>query len=506
MRIERTKNTVRNILFGALYRIINIILPFFSRTVILYVLGEKYLGLSSLFSSVLSFLSLAEMGVGSAMVYSMYKPIADNDTDAICALLNLYRKYYRIIGTAILLIGGAVTPFLPRLIKGDVPNDVNLYLLYLLYLVNTVLSYFLYSYKTAVLFAHQRNDIDTKISSVITPLSYVVMLGALVITKNYYAYVIWLPVFTIITNIVRSACIDKSFPDISPRGEVPAELRRDISKKVKAIFGAKLNTVVLNAADNIVMSLYFGLTTVAQYGNYYYIFSAITGFLGIAYSAMTAGVGNSLKTESNEKNYADFEKFSFINAWVVGWCSVCLACLYQPFMRIWAGEKLMFSVGIMLEFCFYFYIYMIRKIPVIYKDAAGIWWEDRMRPYVCMIVNLVLNLILSKYIGISGIIISTVISLVISIPWENWTIFKYAFNMSSARYYRKMSFYFVSMLLGGGLTYFACGYFGNSIPALLARMCICVVLPNLVFICLNFKRREFKSSLDLFKNVLRLKK
>ena len=506
MKIERTKNTVRNITFGAVYRIINILLPFASRTVILYVLGDKYLGLSSLFTSILSFLSLAELGIGNAMVYSMYKPVAENDNETICALLNLYRKYYRIIGIIIFALGAALTPFLPRLIKGEVPPDVNLYLLYFIYLFNTVLSYFLFSYKTSILYAYQRNDVESKIASVVTPASYVVMLGMLFITKNYYAYIIWLPVFTIITNLSRFLYIRKHYPGLTPQGEVSKELRLDISKKVRAIFGAKLNTVVLNAADNIVMSVFFGLTVIAQYGNYYYILSSITGFLGIAYSAMTAGVGNSLKTETLDKNYADFEKFSFINSWLVGWCTICLACLYQPFMRIWAGEKLMFSIWIALQFCLYFYIYMIRKIPIIYKDAAGIWWEDRFRPYVSMIVNVVLNITLSKLIGVSGIILSTVISLIISIPWENWTIFKFVFHRSSKRYYLKMLYFFIVTLIAGGVTFFLCSLPSDTIPAFTAKMGICVVVPNVIFFAMNFKRPEFKSALELAKGILKIKK
>ena len=387
MRIERTKNTLRNIIFGFGYRLLNIILPFISRTAILYILGEQYLGLSSLFTSILSFLSLADLGVGGAMVYSMYKPIAENDTKTIRALLNLYLKFYRIIGTVILVLGLCLIPFLKVLVHEELPGDVNIYVLYILYLINTCLSYWLFAYKSALLQAYQRNDVESKIAMVITPLSYIFMLGALFLTHNYYAYVIWLPFFTIVTNLVRMIYVNKYFPELRPQGHISQELRASIVKKVTALLGTKLNTVVLNAADNIVMAAYFGLTTIGIYGNYYYIMSSIIGFLGICYSAMTAGLGNSIALESVDKNYNDFMKFSFINSWLVGWCTICLVCLYQPFMYLWAGKDLMFPFYIVLEFGLYFYVYQIRKIPVTYKDAAGIWWEDRFRPYVSMIVQ-----------------------------------------------------------------------------------------------------------------------
>lgn len=503
MKIARTKNTVRNILTGSVSRIINIILPFFNRTVILYVMGTKYLGLSSLFTSILSFLSLSELGLGAAMVYSMYKPIARNDDETICALLNLYKRLYRIIGFVVLGLGMALMPFLRQLINDEIPPEINLHLLYFIYLFNSVLSYWLFAYKNALLQAHQRNDVNNVISAVIIPASYAVMLGALWLTKNYYAYVIWQPVFTIITNLIRSRYVDRHFPHLKPRGEISSELRRSITKKVAALIGTKLNTVVLNAADNLVMSAFLGLTVIAVYGNYYMIMSSIIGFLGIIYSAMTAGLGNSLQTETVEKNYRDFEKLSFMNSWLVGWCSVCLVCLYQPFMRIWVGEELMFPFYVVLELGLYFYIYQLRKIPVVYKDAAGIWWEDRFRPYVCMVTNVVLNILLVQIIGISGIILSTVFSLCISIPWENYTIFKYVFHRSSRAYYGKLAAYCGSMILGGLVCFWVCSLFGDGIPALMARAVICVIVPNVIFAALNCRRAEFRLARDMVLRILR---
>ncbi len=502
MKIDRTKNAVRNIAFGSLSRMMNIVLPFISRTVILYVLGTEYLGLSSLFSSILSFLSLTELGVGSALTYSMYEPIAKEDKSAICALMNLYRKLYFFIGSLILLFGLALMPFLRKLIQGEVPADINIYLLYLLYLLNAVLSYWLFAYKNALLQAHQRNDINSKISMIIIPISYVVMLGALAITKNYYWYILWMPVFTILTNILRAIYVEKLFPGLVPAGQISQKQKESITKKVAALFGTKLNTVVLHAADNIVMSAFLGLNVIAVYGNYYYIMSSITGFLGICYSSMTAGLGNSLVLEPEEKNYSDFLKFSFMNSWLVGWCTVCLVCLYQPFMFLWVHEELMFPFSIALQFALYFFIYQIRKIPITYKDAAGIWWEDRFRPYVCMVVNLILNIILVQIIGVSGIILSTVFSLLISIPWENYTIFKYVFHRNSKEYYGKMAVYFLSMAAGGLMTYLLCSLLPDGFLPLLIRAAICLVVPNLVFYFLNREREECRASVSMIKHIL----
>lgn len=503
MRFARTKNTLRNIAFGSINRVINIVLPFMARTAILYIMGTQYLGLSSLFSSVLSFLSLTELGIGAAMVYSMYKPIAENDHKTICALLNLYKKLYRIIGAVILVLGLSLMPFLKILVPEELPPDVNLYLLYFIYLLNAVLSYWLFAYKNALVQAYQRDDINSKIAAIITPASYAVMLVSLFFTKNYYAYVIWLLVFTILTNILRLIFVNRNFPGLEPEGEVSRELKQSIFKKTVALIGTKLNTVVLNAADNLVMSAFLGLTAIVMYGNYHYIMSSIIGFLGIVYSSMTAGLGNSLQTDSLDTNYRNFEKFSFINSWMVGWCAVCLVCLYQPFMRIWVGEELMFPFYVVLEIGMYFYVYQIRKIPVVYKDAAGIWWEDRFRPYVCMIVNVVLNIALVQVVGISGIILSTVFSLFISIPWENYTIFKYVFHRSSKPYYGKMFLSASTMLLAGAVTLWICSLLRDGISAFVLKMCICVVVPNVIFALLNSKRPEFHEMMNMVRRILK---
>lgn len=503
MRFARTKNTLRNIAFGSLNRIISIVLPFIARTVILYIMGTQYLGLSSLFSSILSFLSLTELGVGAAMVYSMYKPIAENDHATICALLNLYKKLYRMIGTVILALGLSLMPFLKLLVPEELPPDISLYLLYFIYLINAVLSYWLFAYKNALVQAYQRDDINSKIAAVITPASYAVMLVSLFLTKNYYAYVIWLPVFTVLTNILRLIFVNRNFPGLEPAGEISRELKQSIFKKTAALIGTKLNTVVLNAADNLVMSAYLGLTAIAIYGNYHYIMSSIIGFLGIVYSSMTAGLGNSMQTDSLDTNYRNFEKFSFINSWMVGWCTVCLVCLYQPFMQLWVGEELMFPFYVVLEMGLYFYVYQIRKIPVVYKDAAGIWWEDRFRPYICMLVNVVLNIVLVQVIGVSGIILSTVFSLFISIPWENYTIFRYVFHRSSKPYYGKMLLNAAMMLLAGAVTLWICSLLRGGIPAFLLKMCVCVVVPNVIFALLSCKRPEFHETMNMARRILK---
>ena len=460
-------------------------------------MGNEYVGLNNLFASVLSFLSLAELGVGSALVFSMYKPIAEDDTDTINALYALYQKLYRIIGTIIFVLGISVVPILPKLVHKDLPPDVNLYVIYFAFLINTVLSYWLYGYKQSLLNAFQRNDIVSKRATVVNIFMYTVQIMSLVIWHNYYFYIIWLPICTIITNLANKVIVDKMFPQYKCEGKVSKDIADSIKKKIIALFGTKANSIVLHATDNIVISAFIGLGVVGKYGNYYYIMNSICMFIKIIYSSITAGLGNSLQTDSIEKNYDDFKFLSFANAWIVTFCATSLLCLYQPFMLVWVKKKSMLDNGIVILLVIYFYTYMIRRICLTYKDAAGIWWEDKFRPYVVMTVNLFLNIALCQVIGLYGIVISTIVSMFIAIPWENYTVFKYIFHNSSKEYYEKMFVYLLVGIIIAGITYFICNLIPNGVLGILIRAIICVIIPNSIWLLLFFKTKEFSRTKKL---------
>ena len=497
MQESRAKNAKRNILFGILNRIVMILFPFAIRTVMLYYLGSEYLGLDSLFNSILSFLSLAELGVGSALVYSMYKPIAENDPDMICALLNLYRRLYRYIGTFIFGAGVILIPFLPKLVKGDCPPDVNLYILYIVFLTNTAMTYWMYGYKISLLSAHQRSDVESKVMLLLQSGMYMFQIAALLLFRNYYWYILWLPAFTILSNLILSRITDRMYPDYRCHGEISKEKQNDIKKKVLALFGTKANSVVLHALDNIVISAFLGLAMVGLYGNYYYIMTAIVGMIAIIYNSMTAGIGNSLETETVEKNFFDFKVLTFANFWLVSFCSVSLLCLYQPFMKIWVQEKNMLDMYVVILLVIYFYVYQIRKVILTYKDAGGIWWEDRYRPYIVMIVNLVGNFVLVQIIGIYGVILSTIISMLVSIPIENYTVFKYIFKKSSKSFYLTNLFYLGIAIGLCVLTYWICSFVPDGIWGLIIRGVICLVVPNSIIVAMFFKTKEFNHARKL---------
>ena len=431
MANSRTRNATRNMMFGTLLKIYQMIVPFLMRTVMIYFMGVQYVGLNSLFTSILQVLNLAELGVGSAMVYSMYKPIAEEDTATICALMRLYKIYYRIIGCVIAVAGLLATPLIPFFVKGSIPENLDLHILYLLNLAATVFSYWLFAYKNSLLMAHQRTDVTSKISLAINTVQFLTQFLMIYVFRNYYLYLIVAIVSQITNNIITSIIVSKMYPDYYPKGKLDANTVGSINGRIKDLFIAKFGGVVLNSADTIVISAFLGLTLLAVYQNYYFVMSSVCGIMEILLTSITAGLGNSYITESKEKNYTDLKKITFMFFWLTGMCTSCFLGIFQPFMRLWVGEKFLMGFSVVVCLCVYFYLYETTRLFNVFKNAGGIWHEDRFRPLISAIVNLALNLISVNYIGIYGIVLSTIVALaVIEIPWLLQNIFTVMYDTS----------------------------------------------------------------------------
>ena len=443
-------HAIRNIKFGVINRIVSLLFQFILRTVILYNLGVEYLGIGSLFLSVLNMLNLAELGFSDAMVFFLYKPIAENNAKQICALLNLYKKIYRVIGTVILSMGIILVPFLPRFIHGAVPEKINLYIVYILYLLNNVVGYFFYSYKSALIEAHQRNDLINKMQTIITIIRSVLQIIVLLIWRNYYIYTILFILCMIFNNLIIEYCSRKYYSQYICCGKISPEIKRDMKKRIKGLMISRVCNVSRNSFDSIVISALLGLEAVAVYDNYFYIIKTIESFLFIITTGISAGIGDSIARKSIKENYCDMKYFSFIYAWISCFCTVCLVCLYQPFMKLWVGGGLLLPTHIMICFCTYFYALRIGDIRSLYVTGAGLWWEERYRSIIEAALNIILNIVLGKMLGLLGIILGTLLSLfLLNILYGSGIVFKYYFNKKWLHEYFKMHlrYAFVTFIL-----------------------------------------------------------
>ncbi len=485
MKLDFKKNVKRNMVANAVSSGIRLLFPFLNRTLFLWLLGPAYLGLNGLFASILGVLMLAELGFGKAVVCSMYKPVAEDDRDILCAYLKFYRNVYRCVGAVIFFGGLALLPFLDRLVHGSVPPDIDLHVLYVIHLVNTAASYFLFAYRGVILGAHHRNDVVTNIRTGVSIAQYFVVFLVLLVTRNYYHYVVATVVFTIVQNVLLVRASRKYFPDIEPRGRLPQDLRRRVISDVKSIFMHKVGGTITNSTDNLVISAFLGLVAVAAYGNYYYVVTTVTGLVAVVYSSMTGGFGNKIYTESKADNFRLFMKMNRVTMAIVLFCSAAMTALYQPFIRIWtknAPALVMHDLTPVLM-VLYFYIVQSRQVLLAFKAAASLWKQDRWKPIVAGIVNLGTNILFVIYLPdeykLDGVIFSTIIGhMLIQIPWESHVVFSSFFGKAEARaYWRDQAIFAAFTFAVCAVAWFSAGLVSlGGVPGLAAKGAIAAIV------------------------------
>lgn len=505
MKIQRTKNALRNVVFGVILKIYQMLVPFLLRTTMIHMMGMQYVGLNSLFTSILQVLNLAELGVGSAMVFSMYKPIVDDDKEKICALMRLYKIYYRVIGAIVLAMGLVLFPFIPNLISGKIPDGINVYVLYLINLAATVLSYWLFAYKNSILNAHQRVDVISKVTLVTNTVQYAIQFVILIFFKDYYLYVIAMLFAQVLTNILTAIESNRHFPQYKAKGKLKKEEISGINRRIRDLFTAKVGMVAVNSSGTLVISAFLGLVPLGIYNNYYYLMTSIVQFILIFFQSLTAGIGNSLITESNRKNYNDYKNVTFVICWIVGLCTVCLICLYEPFMSVWAGGDNTLGVLGAVLFGIYFYLYVINYIGVVYKDAGGIWHSDRFRPITFAALNIVLSLLMVNFIGVYAVLVSVILSYTfLNMPWLIHNVFKTLFKISPKEYIFQLIFYSLATAVVSAVCLGLCmlipldGWF-----CLIVRAAICLVVTNGVYFLLYRKKAEFTYAVSIPKKIIK---
>lgn len=504
MKLQKSKNATRNIIYGMFLKIYQMFMPFIMRTVIIYYLGAEFLGLNSLFNSILQVLNLAELGVGSAMVFSMYKPIAENDTQKLCALLNLYKKYYRMIGMLILIVGITIVPVLSKLISGNLPAEVDLYILYFLNLLATVLTYWLFAYKNSLLQAYQRTDVVSKVFIVTDTIKYILQIISLVIFKDYYLYCIVLLSCQILNNIMTAYSAKKRYPNLEPKGNLPKDEQKVINGKIKDLFTTKLATTLLSSGDTLVISSMLGLIILAMYQNYFYLISAVLGCFTIIHTAITAGIGNSLILDKIEKVKNTFDMLFFGILWLLTFCVGCFLSLMQPFMRIWVGNELMLKDIMVILLAIYFCVYELIQFFSVYKEAAGIWHQDRFRPLVCSVINIILNLIFVQKWGVYGVVLATIISSgCISLPWVIHNVFKYILKEPPSVYLKRfIKYIFTGIAINILISMVTARIHLPLIMELGVKLLLCVIAINIVWSIFFWKTKEFAGIRNMMLHVL----
>ncbi|WP_072524743.1 lipopolysaccharide biosynthesis protein [Clostridium sp. Marseille-P3244] len=495
---SRSLNSSRNAVSGIIKVIVKIALPFIIRTSLLYYLGKEYLGLNSLFSSILSVLNLAELGFSSAVVYRLYKPFADNDKRTVGAYLGYLKKIYRIIGCIVFGAGIILTPFLPKLINGSYPSDVNLYFLYFLYLLNTSVSYFFSGYKRTLIIAAQRMDYINIIETGLLCLQYIAQIATIVAFRNYVAYIIVMPVATVMVNIAVSLLCQKEYPEYFTKGLLTVEQKKEMASDVKWVSVYRISEVTRNSFDSIVISSIIGLTAVGIYNNYYYIFSALYSFMVIINESLQASIGNSIAKETREKNEDDIYKFSLFSLWIILFCCTGLICFYQPVMTLWMGADMLLPDKDMILFVVYFYVLNMNNIRNLYFNGNGLWKSGAKSYIIESLFNLLLNIVLGRLFGITGVIIATILTMFFcSFIWRSQILFHRYFQKSPKCFYIMHGKMILISSIVLATCLYLCELIGNDgILSFVGRAIICLIIPNIIMLIYLRNNKYFKEGIS----------
>ena len=497
---SRTANSAKNFLIGIIGQFLSVGLNFFTRTVFIYYLSEEYLGLNGLFTNVLSILSISELGIGSAIGYALYKPLAEKDEEKICTLMTLYAKAYRVIGLVIFGLGSMLMPIIPYLAKGA-PDFINLRLLYFLYLFDSVTTYMFFSYKSALLKADQKNYIVYCTEYGVAIVKSIVRMAVLIILRNnttmaFYIYSAVGIGFNIVSNFIVAAISNIMYPYIkkAPSYKLNDNEKNVIKKNIAGAFANKISAAANEIFGNLIISTFIGVVSMGIYSNYLYFINIINTFVRIFANSISASIGNYNATESKENKVKFLKILHFIYTWIYGFCSVCLWVMLNPFIEVWIGEKYLLPISTVMLIVLNFFVYGLLSSISQIQQEAGIFWESKfislISAVVCVCASLFFTITLDW--NISGILIASIISRVcIELPYRSVITCKYVFNRNASLYlnmYIKSTCLTVIFAFIFGLV---CHVFAVTWIGIFGRLFICIFFINLIWYVLFRKRMEF---------------
>lgn len=502
----RTNYSIKNSITAFVSNGIAFLVAFIAQAIFIKLLGAEYLGINGLFTNILSMLSIFELGIGNAIVYNLYKPIAKKDNKKIASLMNFYKKaYYYIIGL-ITFFGVCLIPFLKYIVT-DVTVDINIYYVYILFLLSTVSSYIM-AYRRNLIIANQENYIVNIVHMSYLIILNIIQLLLLYITKNYYLYLITKILCLLLENISLYYIAGKKYKSVFDlkNEKIDKDVEKDIFSRVKALFFHKLATILVISTDNIIISKFFGIVTVGICSNYTTITNAITTLFSQVISALTPSVGNLLVSDNSEKKYIIFDRVRFINSWISIFTSTCILVIVQPFIVVWIGKEYLLSISTVIVITFNFFQKMQRNTYSTFKDSAGIWREDKYVPLLESILNIFFSIVCLKIFGLAGVYLGTIISgLVLWCYSYPKFVYKRLFNRSYFKYCIETIRYILNFVFIALITYMIASLIqiDNFLLKVTINAIICLIIPNLALLLLYNKNPNFIYFKNLFFSLLK---
>ena len=494
MERSRTEHSVRNTTAAMVSKIVAILMGFATRVVFTHCLSESYVGVNGLFSDVLNVLALSELGVGTAITYALYKPIAEGDYERQKSLMKMYCRFYRIVAGIVLAGGLAVIPFMDVLIRHQ-PEVDHLILIYLMYLANSVLSYLLI-YKKTLIDAHQLSYIGEIYQMIFLLIQDTLQIILLLVTHNFILFVVIYIVCTLGNNISISRKANRLYPYLKEKDVQPLdpEERKGIFKNIRAMLMHKIGDVVVNNTDNLMLSSIVGIISVGCYSNYYLVIGSIHQLVSQVFRGITASVGNLGVTEDSGRVRRIFESSFFVGQWMYGFGAICLYELLNLFVEISFGAQYVFPMEVVLVLCLNFFVTGMRQAALVFRDSLGLFWFDRYKSLAGVLLNLGISIVLARQYGTVGVFAGTLISTLLTSFWvEPWILYRHSLKAGAASYFLRYGFYTAVVVGAGFVTNLLCLRVGGGMWRILGiRLLICIIIPNLIFLFCYFRTKEFQ--------------
>ena len=495
MKKSRTKNSAINVSVAAFSKVIYVLLSFICRTVFIKTLGAEYLGVNGLFTNILTILSFAELGIGNAIIFKLYKPVADGDIERQKTLMRFYKKAYWIIGGFVLVTGILVIPFLNLIIK-DIPNIwENIAFIYMLFLLNTSISYF-YTYKRSIIIAHQEEYVTSIVDLFATVIMNIAQMIYLWLTHNYIGYLVIQIISTVTANIIISHKANKKYPYIKDNNytKMTKEEQKGIFNDVKSLMLYKLGYVLSNGTDNIIISSFIGVKQVGLLSNYTTVITAITSLLSTAFDSLTASIGNLNTIKDRAKKESVFYQILLLSFFIYSYFGIAVALLSNKFISIWLGNDYVLEIYIAAALGFNLFIHDMRYVNYTFRNTLGLFKKGRLMPLFSSISNVIFSIILAQYIGMFGVLIATGLTRLLILTWyDPYLIHKNEFKTSSIRYYRTYSYYLIVTAISAIVCYMITK--SISIQGIIGFILNGVIITFVVFglsILATFKLKEFR--------------
>lgn len=502
---SRTANSIRNILTGFIGQALVLGVGFINRIVFIRCLTAEYLGINGLFTNILSMLSLAELGIGTAIVYALYKPLAEHNEEQISALMQFYKKAYNFIGCVVGIVGLFLIPFLTKLI-GEAPEiQENLYVIYLFYLFNTVISYF-FTYKSSILIADQKNYIVTITNSVIVIGQCILQSIILIVTRNYILYLVCQAIGTMVYNLFISRISDKQYPFLKQRKnkKLDEKDKKNLFINIKALVITKVGGILVNSTDNIIITALRGIELTGLNSNYTLLTNTLNSILTVVFNGMTASIGNANAIEKKENRIKLFKSINLLNFWLYGWCSISFIVLSNEIVRLCFGEHYLLPMSVVIIMAVNFYTVGMQNAVWTFFNTMGLFNHGKYLVLVTGSVNVFLSIYLGKIWGLFGILVATFISrLVTNIWYSPYAVFKYGFFETPRNYFVRYIEYAIILIFTLALTLGISNILmGKSIFVFGYHLIVCICIPNMVFLFFFHRNEEFKV---LCSKVIRIK-